>query len=285
MHPTIHLWARIRLPPEDQKHWFQVAEGIYEKVFSTRKKELGPEHRDTLKTMSELGKVYWDWSDIKNVVQIRLEICEIRTMTPGENDPLTLSAISDLTATYWLAGNRVKSLKYGEKAATGLSKTLGPDDPITLTAIFYLARTQFHLGYVEKARLGLEQVLTVRKTFFGTKHPDTVMAMADLWAVYYSLRIAAAEKLLREVLKIRREILGEEHACTLWTVNNLCKIYTDSGRAKQALEMLDAMIPVAIRTLDHRHVGINMTKFNIARAYNLFSRYLYYYGIYTYLIY
>ncbi len=36
--------------------------------------------------------------------------------------------------------------------------------------------------------------------------------------------------------------------------------------------MLDAMIPFAIRTADHRHAGINMIRFNLARAYNVLSR-------------
>jgi len=55
--------------------------------------------------------------------------------------PLALSALSDLTTTYWLAGDRKASMYYGERAVNGLTKTLGPDDPITLIAIFHLART------------------------------------------------------------------------------------------------------------------------------------------------
>jgi tetratricopeptide (TPR) repeat protein len=342
MHPMIHLWARTRLGPEEQKYWLDVTtnllansispaqepEGrefrrsliphiaaclqkrqnaaqsltpssdiyrggvaerfaavysevgdwkksrdINEKVVSVRKKAFGPEHPETLRSMVELGKVYWDLFDIRRAIRIRTEICEIRTKTLGEDDLLTLSAISDLTATYWLAGDRIKSLKYGEKAAQGLSTSLGLDDPITLTAIFHLAKTQFHLGHVEQARLGLEQVLKARKTFFRTKHPDTLMAMAELGIVCHSLQhTAKAEKLLLEVLKIRKEISGEEHAYTLWTINDLCKVYTDSGRAKMALEMLDTMIPVVVRTLGHRHVGMNMTKYNLARAYNALGR-------------
>jgi tetratricopeptide (TPR) repeat protein len=254
---------------------WKISRDINEKVVSARKKAFGPEHPETLRSMAELGKVYWDLFDIRNAIRIRSEICEVRTKTLGEDDPLTLSAISDLTATYWLAGERVKSLNYGKKAARGLSESLGLDDPTTLTANFHLARTQFHLGHIEEAKLGLEQVLKAWKTFFGTKHPDTLMAMAELGVVYHSLQqTAEAEKLLLEVLKMRTEILGEEHAYTLWTVNDLCKIYTDSGRAKLALEMLDAMIPVVVRTLGHRHVGMTMTKYNLARAYNALDRWI-----------
>jgi tetratricopeptide (TPR) repeat protein len=101
------------------------------------------------------------------------------------------------------------------------------------------------------------------------------MAMAELGIVYHSLQqTAEAETLLLEVLKIRTEILGEEHGYTLWTINDLSKVYTDSGRAQLALKMLDAMIPVVVRTVGHRHVGMNMTKYNLARAYNALGRWL-----------
>lgn len=246
---------------------------LYEKVVSTNKKELGPEHPDTLRSMVELGEVYWNLFEVKHAIQIRTEICEIRTRILGGDNPSTLSAISDLTVTYWLAGDRIKSLYYGKIATIGLSKLLGPDDPITLTATFYLARTQLHLGHADSAKLGLEQVLKARSIFFGVRHLDTLMAMAELASVHYYLgQLAEAEKLFLEVLKFRIEMLGEEHAYTLWTINDLSKVLTDSGRATKALVMLECMLPVVQRTLGNRHVGMSMTKFNLARTFNTLGR-------------
>ncbi|KAE8449286.1 hypothetical protein EG329_008186 [Mollisiaceae sp. DMI_Dod_QoI] len=246
---------------------------INEKLLSIRKKEVGPENSETLRVMSELGKIYWNLFQVGQAVQIRSEICSTRLKVLGEEHSLTLSAVSDLASAYWLAGDRAKSLSHGQNAASGLSRNLGLNDPTTLTAIFNLARTQFHLGQLEAARVGLEQVLNAQQTFFGTKHPETLMSMAELGVVYHALRRTdKAEHLLRKVLKARTDILGEEHAYTLWTVNDLSKVYTDSGRAKLALEMLDAMIPVVVRTLGKRHVGMHMTKFNLARAYSALGR-------------
>ena len=56
--------------------------------------------------MVELGKVYWDLFDIAKCKSIRLDIYNTRMKILGEDNPLTLSAMSDLAATYWLAGDR-----------------------------------------------------------------------------------------------------------------------------------------------------------------------------------
>lgn len=36
--------------------------------------------------------------------------------------------------------------------------------------------------------------------------------------------------------------------------------------------MLDAMIPMVLRILGEKHIGMNMTKFNLAEAYNALGR-------------
>ncbi|KAG0648834.1 Kinesin light chain [Hyphodiscus hymeniophilus] len=342
MHPMVHLWARNRLGPEEQKHWLEAAThllassispnmepsgrefrrliiphfanclqiwqssarsaifvgaafrasaserfaAVYAEVgdwhkareldlnvLSFREKFFGEEHPETLRIMSELGKVYWDLFDIVNCRSIRLKIYNTRLKVLGKDHPLTLSAITDLTATYWLAGDRKTSAEFGHSAVDGLVKVLGRDDPVTLTAMFHLSRTQLHLGRLEEARGNLVQVLEAWRNFFGAKHQDTLAAMAELGMVYHALkRMKESETLISQVLAQRVQNLGEEHAYTLWAINELCKIYTDSGRAGLALAMLDAMIPIVVRTIGEQHIGMAMTKFNLARAYNGLGR-------------
>ena len=165
------------------------------------------------------------------------------------------------------------SAVYGQRAVDGLLKTLGREDPITLTAIFQLCRAHLHLGRLDTARTGLEQVLQARRNFFGEKHQDTLWARAELAMVYHALKLnSEAEAHMREVVHYRAQILGEEHGYTLWAINDLSKVYTDSSQADRALEMLDAMIPIVVRTLGEQHIGMNMTKYNLARAYNALGR-------------
>ena len=341
LHPIVHLWARQRLPVEEQKHWLGIttsllansitpemeassreyrrflilhigaclqprygdalymkistvddalkaerfaavfaengdwkrARSIGQQVLNIRKAKLGQSHPKTLEAMAELGQIYWDLFDVPKAVEIRHKIYETALKKSRKPDYLTFKAMSDLTITYWLAGDRRKSEHYGLTAVAGLTHLRGDSDPATLTARFNLARTQFHLGHYEKARRSLEEVFLVRERFFGTNHPDTLMAMAELAAARHALsQTADAKVLIKQVVAVRSRILGVEHAYTLWSINDLSKVLTDSGRAAKALKKLEDIIPIVTRTLGHQHVGMHMTRFNQARALNGLGR-------------
>lgn len=72
---------------------------------------------------------------------------------------------------------------------------------------------------------------------------------------------------MHSTLEARKRILGEEHAYTLWSVNDLSKVYVELGRFDVAAAILEEIIPVVERTLGEGHAGMFMTKANLSRAY------------------
>jgi tetratricopeptide (TPR) repeat protein len=78
-----------------------------------------------------------------------------------------------------------------------------------------------------------------------------------------------AEALVAEVLQARTDILGDEHAYTLWSVNDMAKILYERGRVEEAIERLTEIMPIVDRTLGEDHVGTPMTLGNLATAYGL----------------
>jgi Tetratricopeptide repeat len=161
------------------------------------------------------------------------------------------------------------SQRAGERALGGVMRRLGPDDPLTLRAMFNLGRTYHHLGKAEKSHTLLVIALKKRRAFFGPDHPETLMARNELGMSLYSRKchIAAAERLVTNVIKARKRMLGEEQAYTLWSINDLSKILCERGRPAEAVSRLESIIPVVERTLGRDHVGMNTTKGNLARAY------------------
>ncbi|KAL8985686.1 MAG: hypothetical protein Q9177_004368 [Variospora cf. flavescens] len=155
------------------------------------------------------------------------------------------------------------------RASAGLLRLLGPDDPTTLNAMFNLARTLLHLREWDRAHDLLIPVLRKRKRFFGPNHPDTLMTRNELGVLYCERRqnLAIAERLVTNVLEARKVVLGEEHAYTLWSVNDLSKVLCERGRGPEAAKMLKDILPVVTRTLGDKHVGMTMTKGNLAKAY------------------
>ena len=265
-------------------HWMQ-ARALRRKVVDLRVKHLSKWHRDTLEAQQSLGYIYWNLFDVRSAIELQLQILKSNwwlrptlkywiTWPPWKPNHIPYCiALSDLTLTLWLAGQRDWSKRVGERAVEGLMQHFGPDDPITLNAMFNLARTHLHLGDCEKSHGLLTIVVKKRKRFFGPDHPDTLMARNELGVVHRALgRLNIAEQLVRNVLESRKRTLGEEHAYTLWSINDLSKIVCDRGFPEKAVLMLEDIVPIIIRTLGEEHVGMFMTRSNLARAYALCKR-------------
>jgi tetratricopeptide (TPR) repeat protein len=105
-------------------------------------------------------------------------------------------------------------------------------------------------------------------------HPDTLMTRNELRMLLCASKrhLPAAQRLVENVLQARRQILGEEHAYTLWSINDLSKIYIEVGRADDAVTILENIVPIVVRTLGQNHVGMSMTRTNLGRAYFMSER-------------
>lgn len=270
--------------------WVYAENGLWEaarnlqiKVIEFRKKHSGRWHASTINAKKHLGSIYWNLFDIKPLIELQLwMLLVLWFIRPSTGDWFSFTfwkpehisyclALDDLTQSLWLVGRRERSKQVGERAVKGLVKHLGWEDPRTLNAIFNLARTYLHLGDHEQSRKMIAYVVRMRKRFFGMEHLDTLMARNEMGVLLCAERksLAVAEQLARRVLESRKKWLGDEHAYTLWSINDLSKILCERGHPAEAAVMLQKIIPIVAHTLGQDHVGMIMTKGNLARAFAL----------------
>ena len=250
-------------------------------VLTLRTKKMGRYHSCTVQAQRSLAESNFNLFDLRPCLMAQQNLLKTHWFArPSYRDwviwkpwkpehiPYCIT-LSDLTLSLWFAGRLDLSKKVGERAVNGLINRLGPDDPITLTAMFNLARTYHHLREQRTSRALLIEVLRKRKRYFGLDHPDTLLTRNEL-AMSFCVtgdRLAAAERLVSNVLVARKKILGEEHAYTLWSMIDLSKVYTARQRPHDAIAILEKVVPVVLRTLGKKHPGMSMAKANLAQAY------------------
>ena len=249
-------------------------------VFKFRAKKLGRFHIHTIQAQRSLAESNFNLFDLMPCISAQRHILETNwyvrpsladwIMWPWKPEHVAYCiTLSDLTLSLWFAGRLDWSKRAGECAVKGLMKRLGPDDPSTLTAMFNLARTYHHLCDFNASRALLVEVLRKRKQFFGPNHPDTLMVRNELGMSFCVARerLPVAERLVSNVLAARKKILGEEHAYTLWSMNDLARVLTTRQRTDEAIAILDKIAPIVRRTLGEAHPGMSMTKANLTQAY------------------
>jgi len=266
----------------EQSLW-KTARKLQEDVIKIRSRILRMRHPDTIRARRDLGTTLWNLFEIEKAIQVQRSVWKtLFWARPSIRDWASWRAshvpyciiLTDLTSTLWLAGKRDLSKRAGEAAVKGLTRRLGSDDPETLRAMFNLARTYLHLGEHDKGHQLLVLVLKKQKHFFGLNHPDTLMTRNELGISLNACKrhLSAAQRLIENVLKARKDILGDEHAYTLWSINDLSKVYIERGRIEEATKMLEDIVPLVKETLGEKHVGMMMTKGNLARAYYCAAR-------------
>ena len=125
--------------------------------------------------------------------------------------------------------------------------TLGPDHPETLITLSNLATAYQDVGKAAEAIPLMEHVNRERYTArFGRDHPESVTMLNNLAAAYWTVGTGTTNRCpCKKRLKRTQATLGRDDLYTQQTVANLGVNYMDSGRAKEAIPLLEGPIPRA----------------------------------------
>jgi tetratricopeptide (TPR) repeat protein/tRNA A-37 threonylcarbamoyl transferase component Bud32 len=259
-----------------------------ERAFELRKRALGEEHRDTIKTILGLALLFLlreqKADALKDafltrdaeVEKLLTRALDLRRHSLGENDPDTLTSMNNL-ALLWLRQRKFQQAQgLFSKALSIEERTLSEENPITLMTMNDLATTyvdQVGLRGVqrdcvpsvstmansyavptehEKAERLLTRVMELRKRVLGEEHPDTKNTMHELAELYSSERkYAQAEELFISRLEVQRRTAGETSHFTLGSMEDLADFYYWHCKSEQAEPIYLKMLELQRQTFGH----------------------------------
>jgi eukaryotic-like serine/threonine-protein kinase len=105
-----------------------------------------------------------------------------------------------------------------------------------------IGETYHRLGLYPQALVHLQRALDLRRQRLGDKHPDTLLAMGSLGAVYFSDgKLSDAEPLLANAVEGLRTVRGPNHPETLAAVNALAQLLCEQGKTSDAEKLLTSL--------------------------------------------
>jgi hypothetical protein len=107
-------------------------------VVETRKRTLGKEHLDTLRSMHNLAIHYSEVGRRQEALQLTEAVVEARKRTLGGEHPDTLQSMHALANRYSEAGRRQEALQLAETVVEAQKRTLGEEHPDTLRSMHNL---------------------------------------------------------------------------------------------------------------------------------------------------
>jgi tetratricopeptide (TPR) repeat protein len=132
---------------------FARARPLLERTLKIHERELGPKHRNTGVSLTNLARLHKDLGELAAALQLFEKALEISETSNGLEHPDTSTALFNVAGLLWTRGQLLQE--------QGQSTVAQP--------LFERARSLF-----ERARSLFERGLTIREKRFGTDHPDTV---------------------------------------------------------------------------------------------------------------
>ncbi|GLB08582.1 hypothetical protein AtubIFM57258_004479 [Aspergillus tubingensis] len=241
------------------------AEGLGVQVMELSKRVLGPEHPDTLSSMSNLALTYSYQGQWKEAEELQVQVLELRKRVLGPEHPDTFTSMSNLASTYSDQGQWKEAKELEVQVLELRKRVLGPEHPDTFTSMSNLASIYSYQGQWKGAGELQVQVLELCKRVLGPEHPDTLSSMSNLALAYRDQgQWKEAEELQVQVLELRKRVLGPEHPDTFTSMSNLALAYRDQGQWKEAEELEVQVLELRKQVLGPEHPDTLTSMSNLA---------------------
>ncbi|KAL1992613.1 hypothetical protein VTN49DRAFT_4645 [Thermomyces lanuginosus] len=238
---------------------YREAEIMHTRALDGQEKMLGPDHPDTLHSVSNLGNTFCIQGQYEKAEELHRRALKGREEVLGPDHIHTLYSVLNLGNVFINQGQYERAEAMYQRAQDGFQKKLGPSHPDTLTSIMNLGNALHRQGRYEKAeamhRRALEgqektegqhemaeamyrRALEGQEKVLGPNHPETLVSAIYLGSFLYSQgKYEKAEALYRRALEGYEKVFGPDHPHTLHSVLGLGNALSCQGQ----YEMAEAM--------------------------------------------
>lgn len=225
-----------------------------QEALEIRRLVLGPEHPDTLTSISHMGLLFDALGKPFEAEGFIREALEKQRRVLGEGHPDTLLSLNKLGLLLKHQGKFAEAETYLLSTADGFRRTLGEEHPKTLTAINNVGLLFDSLGRLDDAEGYYREALEGRRQVLGEDHPDTLNSLTNVGAVLLDRgKPDLAEPYWREALEGRRRVLGDHHLSTLNSILNMGGLMREIGRLDEAETLWREALEGCRRVLGEDH--------------------------------
>jgi serine/threonine protein kinase/Tfp pilus assembly protein PilF len=244
------------------------AEKEFERALELRRRVLGTNDPETLKTLGQLGMAYFFQSNYAQAESLLSQTLEAARRALGPEHSETVRAMTNLGSVYRRQGKYPQAEALVSQALEIKRRTIGLEGPSTLTSMSVLAEIYDEEGKYAQAEALINQTLEIQRRVLGPEHPNNLNLMNNLANVYNAEgKYAQAEALHSQTLEIRRRVLGPEQPYTVSSMSNLADVYNAEGKYAEAESLGSQAIDIRRRILGAEHSYTLISMNNLAGVY------------------
>ena len=233
---------------------YELAGNINRSALKAREAMLGPEHPDTLISVSQLGSVLEMQGKYDEAEAMHRRALAGSKKVLGPEHPHTLTSVSNLGSMLERQGKYDEAEAMNRRALAGSKKMLGSEHPDTLISVSHLGSMLQRQRKYDEAEAMHRRALAGSEKVLGPEHSDTLISVSNLGSVLERQgKYDEAEAMHRRALAGREKVLGPEHPYTLHSVYHLAVILHRQQQHDAAYELYQRAYNGYTKTLGSRH--------------------------------
>jgi serine/threonine protein kinase len=230
--------------------------------------KLGPDHPDTLTSMSDLALAYQAAGKPDFAVPLYQEALRKMSAKLGPDHRITLQSANNLVVTYLEAGKLNLALTLLQETVAKMQAKLGPDHRTTLAGMGNLASAYQAAGELDLAVTLFNETFQKHKAKLGLDHPWTLVCLNNLALAYLETgKPNLALPLYQDTLQRMKAKLGPDHPNTLTMMGNLALAYQNAGKLELSLSLFQETHARQTAKLGPDHPATLGTMNNLAQGY------------------
>ena len=246
---------------------YEEAEPHLRAALELRKRDLGPEHAETLAAQADLAMLLNDRGRAQEAITLLRQTLAAQERAQGASDLATLKTVASLAWVLREHGAYDESGPLMERAYRGLRGSLGERDARTLKALTNHALALIDAGGAARAEALLTPALVTGRQVLGPKHPDYLyMQNIQAFALAQQKRYAEAAELYRAVVEGAGEVMGPAHPYTLYWRNSLAWTLVKDKQPEEAEGLFRSVWQDRERALGGTHHDTLDSLSGLARA-------------------
>jgi hypothetical protein len=211
---------------------------LYERALTDRRRMLGEDHPDTLRSVNNLARNLRALHEYERARQLDEDTVTRKRRVFGEDHPHTLRSVNNLARDLHALGEYERARQLNEDTLSRCRRVFGEDQPYTLRSVNNLARDLHALGEYERARQLNEETLIRRRRLLGEDHRHTLHSACNLADDLGALgEHERACQLGEDTLTRCRRVLGEEYSDTLRSATSLAANLRVLGEYERAHQL------------------------------------------------
>jgi eukaryotic-like serine/threonine-protein kinase len=244
---------------------YSKSESLLGRAIAIRRRALGPDNPDTLKSMYELAIVLNEDSKYSEADKLARETIDVQRRVLGAQNHDTLASMSKLALFTQNEGHYAEAEQLDRNVLDTTKRVFGQQDQLYINTLQDSAIVSAYQGKYSDAEKAFREILEIDRRELDPDNPKVSDDTGNLAStLLYEERYDEAEKLYRGILPRLRRLRGPDHPRTLLVAGNLALTLKDEKHYPEAEQLFRETLDIKRKKLGPEHRSTLVTMGNLA---------------------